>query len=150
MTKYNLAQLNIARMKAPIDDPLMADFAAQLDEVNALADNSPGFVWRLIGESGDATDIRSFNDPTILVNMSVWESVDALRSYAYQGRHLEVFQNRKQWFDRLDGPHMVLWWIPDGHIPTVAEAEEKLETLAHLGPTPTAFTFPKRFDPPMD
>ncbi len=149
-TPYHLAQVNIARMRAPLEDPLMADFVAQLDVINAIADESPGFVWRLQTEEGDATAINAFNDDRILINMSVWESVDALHAYTYRSRHAGVFRNRQNWFEPLDRPHMVLWWVPAGHIPTPQEAKIKLELLHQHGPTPDAFTFKQRFPSPVE
>ena len=146
---YHLAQLNIAQGKAPMDDPLMADFAAQLDKVNALAEASPGFVWRLKDESGNATNIQAFDDPKLLINMSVWESVEALRDFAYRDRdHTTVMRDRQRWFTPLDGPHLVLWWVPAGHQPDLHEAKARLARLAEQGPSPDAFTFAKSFPPP--
>lgn len=138
---YHLAQLNIAQMAAPLDDPLMAGFVAQLAAVNALADISPGFVWRLQEASGDATALRVFNDPLILINMSVWESIESLSAYVYQGAHRAVLQRRREWFRRADGPTTVLWWVPAGHQPSVEEAKDRLDRLRVQGPTVTAFTF---------
>lgn len=142
---YHLAQLNIARMREPLDNPVMADFVAQLDEINALAEQSPGFVWRLQSDSGNATDIRIYDDEMLIVNMSVWENVDALFEYAYRSDHIDVFRRRGEWFEKMDSAHMVLWWIPAGHIPTTTEAEAKLNDLREHGPTPLAFTFKQRY-----
>jgi hypothetical protein len=136
---------NIARMRAPLDDPLMADFVAQLDTINAIADQTPGFIWRLKSESGNATDIQAFEDDRILINMSVWETIEALHHYVYRSQHGGVFKNRKKWFELFDGPYMALWWTPAGHIPTAMEGKARLETLRRLGPTPEAFTFKKFF-----
>ncbi len=143
----HLAELNIARSVAPIDHPVMADFVADLDRVNTLGDASPGFVWRLKDESGGATSIRAFDDPLIIVNLTVWESVEALRAYAYQSAHVEVFRRRREWFVPLDGPSLVLWWVPAGHLPDVIEARQRLEHLAAHGPTSAAFTFKAAFPP---
>lgn len=145
--KYALAQANIGRIVAPLDDPVMAGFVDQLDFINALADHSPGFLWRLQTEDGDATAVRPFEDERILVNMSVWESLEALYEYVYRSEHLEVLRGRRQWFERMDGPHLVLWWVPAGHRPTVAEAKERLDILAGRGPCPEAFTFKRPFSP---
>ena len=145
---FHLAQLNIARMRAPIGDPVMADFVAQLDIVNAVADASPGFVWRLAGDNGSAVGIGGFDDPTILVNMSVWHSLTDLRAYVYAGAHREVVRDRRRWFERFDGPYQVLWWVPAGHRPSVAEARERLVLLRRHGPTLAAFTFAQPFDAP--
>ncbi|NKB70845.1 MAG: DUF3291 domain-containing protein [Candidatus Latescibacteria bacterium] len=137
----HLAQLNIAHMKAPLDDPLMADFVAQIEAVNALAEKSPGFVWRLQTPAGDALALRPFDDPATLVNMSVWESVEALHHFVYSGDHLEVFKQKKAWFERMAQAHMVLWWIPQGHQPSLVEAQERLQHLQNHGHSSTAFTF---------
>jgi hypothetical protein len=134
-------------MRAPLDDPIMSGFVAQLEEVNAVADKSPGFVWRLQTEDGDATALRVFDDDRILFNMSVWESIGALQRYVYQGRHASGLRDRRQWFEPLDRPALVLWWVPEGHLPTVAEAKERFELLARLGPTEDAFTFRRPFSP---
>ena len=145
---YHIAQANYARMKAPLDDPVMAGFVAELDRINAAADASEGFIWRLQGDQGDATDIQVFNDDTLIFNMSVWESIDALFQYTYRSVHVEPFRKRLDWFEKLDKPAMVLWWIPAGHIPPVAEAEERFRQLETDGPTPAAFTFKTRFPSP--
>ena len=150
MSESHLAQLNIARARAPLDDPLLADFMAQLDAVNALAESTPGFVWRLKSDSGNATDIRAFADPHMIVNMSVWESVDALFAFTYKTAHTKVMNRRKEWFESLPGPHLVLWWVPAGRLPTLDEAKERLDHLAAHGPTSVAFTFKVRFAPPID
>ncbi len=142
---HHIAQINIARMHAPLDDPLMADFVAQLDPVNALAERSPGFVWRLQDEAGDATSIRLFDDERILVNMSVWETLEALRDDVYRSRHLGVLRDRKRWFEPPDGPYLALWWIPAGHVPPPAEGKQRLDHLRRHGPTPEAFTFKHLF-----
>jgi len=142
---YHLAQINIARMVAPLTAPGMAGFVNQLEAINALADDSPGFVWRLQTEDGDATALRVFADERILVNMPVWETVEALYEYTYRTAHAGVFRNRKQWFERLDGPHLALWWIPAGQIPSPEEGKQRLVLLAEQGPTPEAFTFKQRF-----
>lgn len=145
---WHIAQLNVARMRAPIDDPLMADFVAQLETINALADRSPGFVWRLQTEDGDATGIRAFGDEPMLVNMSVWESVEALHAYVYRSAHLGVMRDRRRWFDPMAEPHLVLWWVRAGELPSVEEAVRRLRRLTDDGPGPRAFTFGKRFPPP--
>jgi hypothetical protein len=147
-TRFHLAQVNIGRIRAPLDDPLMTGFTSQLERINAVADQSPGFVWRLQTPAGDATSIRPFEDDFILVNMSVWESFEALHHYVYEGPHLEVLRGRRDWFLPFDGPMLALWWIPAGHIPTVEEAKAKLEELGKNGPTLSAFTFRQPFPPP--
>ncbi len=147
---YHLAQANIARMRAREDDPLMAGFVARLESLNALADSSPGFVWRLETKEGDATAIRAFDDERILFNLSVWESVQALTDYVYRSAHGEALRRRREWFERLRGVSLVLWWIPAGHRPDVAEAKARLEELEANGPGPNGFTFRQRFPPPAD
>ncbi len=145
--RYHLAQMNIARSVAAIDDPAMADFVANLDRINALGEATPGFVWRLKDETGSATAIRAFDDPLMIVNLTVWTSIEALRGYAYRSDHVDVFRRRREWFVPLDGPHLVLWWVPAGHIPTVTEARGRLDHLAANGPTPDAFTLKTAFPP---
>lgn len=146
--KYHLAQLNIGKTAGPMDSPIMEGFAARLDEINAQADVADGFVWRLQTEDGNATSIHAFDDPLLLVNMSVWESIEALHAYTYRTDHRELLRDRAEWFERYDGPYLVLWWVPAGHTPTVEEAQERLANLTADGPTAEAFTFGKRFDPP--
>lgn len=147
MSRYHLAQLNIAALRAPLDSPELADFVANLDRVNELADRSPGFVWRLVGEGDDATSLRPFGED-LIVNMSVWASIDALSRYVYDSAHVDIMRRRREWFERMADSHLVLWWVRHGHIPTVAEAAERLEYLRRHGPTKRAFTFRACFDPP--
>lgn len=146
MTEYHLAQLNIAQMKFAIDAPELAEFVARLEDVNALADDSPSFVWRLQTEHGDATAIDYFG-PDYLVNMSVWEDVESLQDYVYRSAHNEVMARRKEWFERMLAVYSVLWWIPAGTIPTVAEADQRLQQLRKNGPAAGAFTFKQIFPP---
>ena len=147
MSQYELAQLNIAVMKEPLESPRMADFVANLDRINALAESSPGFVWRLETEEGDATALRPLGDNT-LVNMSVWQDVAALNHYVYKTAHVEIMRRRKEWFDRMSEAHMVLWWVPRGHRPSVVQAIERLQLLRTQGPSPDAFTFRHAFPRP--
>jgi hypothetical protein len=135
----HLAQLNIGRLRYATDDPRMADFMNNLDLVNRLAERSKGFIWRLKDESGDATNIRPFPDPNMAVNMSVWESVEALERFVWQTIHRRFYGRRLQWFDTMYGPHLVMWWIHAGHLPTLDEAKERLEHLAAHGPSDHAF-----------
>lgn len=144
--KYQLAQVNISPLKEPIDSPLLADFVAQLDEINALADAADGFVWRLQGDEGNATAYQVFDNEMIIINMSVWESVESLRNYVYKSAHAGVMKQGEKWFDKLDRPQVVLWWIPAGHIPTPQEAKEKLNHLAEHSETKEAFTFKNIFE----
>jgi len=138
---FHLAQVNIARMIAPFDSPELASFAALLDEINALADASDGFVWRLQGGEGNATYLRPYDDDFILLNMSVWTSIDALKAYAYQSAHADVMRRRREWFSRFEQPTATLWWVRAGDIPTAGEAVARLEYLRVHGPTCFAFTF---------
>ena len=147
---FQLAQINIARLIAPIDDPRIADFVSQLDPVNATADTAPGFVWRLQSSSGNATDISYSDDPFIIVNMSVWESLEALRDYVYTSKHIGVFRDRARWFEKMHQPHYCLWWVPAGHRPTVDEGRERLEHYQRHGATPYSFWFSQRFPAPAD
>src|SRR5215469_10458315 len=148
MANYHIAQVNIGRVRAPIDDPLMSGFVARLDELNALADQSPGFVWRLQTSSGNATYFRPFpEDDRILMNMSVWKSIEALRHYVYKTVHAELLRQRHEWFEKFAGAYTVLWWVPAGHIPGIDEAKKRLAHLAKHGPTQFAFTFKTTFDP---
>jgi len=141
-----LSQINIGRLVAPLDDPRIADFVAQLDAVNGLAERSPGFVWRLKSEGGNATDIPYSNDPLMLVNMSVWESVEALRAFTYLSQHSQVLRERARWFEKAQQPTGCLWWIPEGHVPTVEEGHNRLEHFRKYGPTEHAFWFSRVFD----
>jgi len=147
MSAYELAQLNIATMKEPIESPGMADFVANLDRINALAESSPGFVWRLQTEDGNATAVRPMGDDT-LVNMSVWRDVESLNKYVYQSAHVEIMRRRKEWFERMRESYVVLWWVRKGHRPSIREAIAKLELLRAQGPTAEAFTFRHAFGPP--
>ncbi len=128
-------------MRAPLDDAVMHGFASRLDEINALADRSTGFVWRLQTDDGDATALRIFEDPLILVNLSVWETIEALREFVYGSMHRELILGRKNWFLPMDGPHLVLWWVPHGHLPDVDEARTALERLREEGPSTEVFSF---------
>ena len=147
MSAYHLAQLNIAWMKAPLESPEMADFVANLERINALAEGSPGYVWRLQDEAGDATAIRPVGDE-VLVNMSVWEDVQSLSDYVYNSAHTEMLKRRREWFERVEQAHQVLWWVPAGHRPSVTEAAERLAHLREHGATAQAFTFCHAFAAP--
>ena len=147
-TYYHLAQVNIGRARGPMDSSVMAGFAAQLAPINAIADQSPGFVWRLQTESGDATSILPYDDPSIMINMSVWETVDALRGFVYRTGHSGVMRNRAEWFEKMPEAYLALWWIPAGHTPTAGEAQERLEFRRAFGDTPLAFSFGKPFPAP--
>ena len=148
VTGYDIAQLNVGRAVAPIDHARLADFVGLLDEINALAERTPGFVWRLQGENGNNTSLKVSADPLFIVNLSVWESVEQLHAFTYASAHKSVFARRFDWFERREGPNHVMWWLPKGTIPDVTDALRHLERLAEFGPTPTAFTFKDRFPPP--
>jgi hypothetical protein len=147
MTKLHLAQVNIGRMKAALEDPTMAGFVARLDEINALADHSPGFIWRLQTSEGNATYLRPYDDDRILFNLSVWETPEHLRQYVYSSAHAELLRQRHTWFEKFAQAYVALWWIPAGHIPGIDEAKKRLEHLEAHGPTPFAFTFRAMFPP---
>lgn len=144
---HHLAQLNIGRVLAPLDSPQLADFVNQLDEINALAEAASGFVWRLVGETNNATDVRVEDDPTLLFNMSVWISAEALFEFVYKSAHTKVMARRREWFEKIE-VFQVLFWIPIGHVPTLQEARARLELLRVHGPSPAAFTFKQRFPAP--
>jgi heme-degrading monooxygenase HmoA len=146
-SKAHLAQVNIGRTKAPLESPTMAGFVARLDELNALADRSPGFVWRLQTAEGNATYLRPYDDDRILFNLSVWESAEALQAYVYASAHAEALRQRHEWFEKFAGAYLALWWVPEGHRPSVDEAKKRLAHLAEKGATPFAFTFRARFPP---
>lgn len=141
MSAYELAQLNIGVIRAPMDSPLMAEFAANLERINAVADGSPGFVWRLQTDEGNATAIRAFENENLLLNMSVWRDVESLNTFVYRSAHIEYLRRRREWFDRMTEAYMVLWWVPAGHRPTIEEAVSRLEMLRRCGPSADAFTF---------
>jgi len=145
MSKLQIAQVNIGCMTAPLEDPVMAGFVTRLDEINALADRSPGFVWRLQTTEGNATYLRPYDDDRILFNMSVWETVEHLKQYVYRTAHKELLRDRREWFEKFGGSYMALWWIPAGHIPGIDEAKKRLAHLEKEGPSPFAFTFKQEF-----
>jgi hypothetical protein len=150
-TGWQIAQINIARARAPLTDNSMAGFVRQLDSVNALAERSPGFVWRLKAPDGSACSyIGDPEDDRIIVNMSVWTTIEALHDYVYRTAHGAVYADRKRWFEPLDRPGVALWWVRQGCIPTLAEGRRRLDWLRDNGPTPAAFTFKQQFNPPGD
>ncbi|MEZ8629982.1 DUF3291 domain-containing protein [Vibrio lentus] len=140
-----LAQLNIALAKYALDAPEIKDFVDNLDLVNGIAESSEGFVWRLKDESGDATNIKAFDDPNMIVNMSVWDSVDSLKNFMFRTHHRDFMRRKNEWFHRLAEDTYVLWWVEDDHIPSLDEAIERLEHLREVGDTPYAFTFKTNF-----
>ena len=142
---FHLAQLNIGRILAPLESPVMADFVNNLDTINALAENSPGFIWRLKDDANNATSIQIYDDHRIIVNMSVWNSFDELYAYVYKSMHTEFLKRRREWFEKMGDLYHVLWHVPVGHRPDVAEARDRLEHLRAHGETPYAFSFKKQF-----
>jgi hypothetical protein len=149
MATFHIAQVNIAQAKADMASDLMQGFVSRLDEINTLADCADGFIWRLKEDSGSATAIRVFDDPLLLINMSVWANLDALKHYVYKSLHVELIKDRDAWFNKLGQSHQALWWIPVGHIPNVEEAQKKLEYIRKHGPSAEAFTFAKPYSTPM-
>jgi hypothetical protein len=146
MSRFELSQMNVARLRAPLDSPQLADFVGALDRINAVADRSPGFVWRLQDDSGNATALQPMG-VDIIVNMSVWKDAQSLQAYVYQSDHAGVMKRRREWFERMD-LYLVLWWVPRGHRPTPQEGVARLEMLRSRGPGPEAFTFGKQFSAP--
>lgn len=145
----HLAQLNIATIRYELTSPHMADFVNNLEPINAIAEDSAGFVWRLKDDSGDATGIEVQGQPDIIVNMSVWEDVASLKHFMFKTHHIDFLKRKKEWFIPSEKATYVLWWVPEGHIPTVEEAMQKLEDLRANGETPQAFSFKRTFEAPM-
>ena len=146
--EFHIAQVNVARLREPLDHPSSQAFVAGLEPINALADRSPGFVWRLQTDEGDATSLRVFDDEMIIVNMSVWESMEALRAFVFSSDHAAYLRRRAEWFERLVDASTALWWIAPGTTPTLDEATSRLESVRTVGPTPRAFTLREVLDPP--
>ena len=145
---WQIAQVNIALPREPLDSPALADFVANLELVNAIADTASGFVWRLADDSGDATSIHAFDDDRLIINMSVWESIEDLWRFVYDSAHLDVMRRRREWMTKLAESHQALWWVPAGHIPTVDEAKARLDHLRANGPSAHSFTFKQRYPAP--
>ncbi len=145
--KCHIAQINIGRMRAPLDDAIMHGFVSRLEEINALADAAPGFVWRLQTDGGNATYIRPYEDDRIIVNMSVWESVGHLKDYVYHSPHAELLKQRREWFEQFESAYLAMWWVPAGHIPGIDEAKKRLAHLDEHGPSQFAFTW-RTIEPP--
>jgi hypothetical protein len=146
---YHIAQYNVARMRAPLEDPIMDGFRSRLDELNQLGDRSPGFVWRYHTEDGTSTSIRPYpDDPLVIINMTVWESIEALHSFTYKSDHGPMYAARHAWFDSMDGSTLVLWWVVAGHRPDPSEGKARLDVLRQHGPSPDAFTMKQRFPRP--
>jgi hypothetical protein len=146
---FHLVQFNVSRLLAPLDDPLLAEFVAFLGPVNAFAEQSPGFVWRLTAPEGQSSSYLAspFEDPMMITNLTVWTDLESLRAFAYQTVHRYFLQSRRKWFDRVSGRQLVMWWLPAGELPTLEEAMRKLRLLEVGGPSPEAFTFQDAFDP---
>ncbi|MCX5331367.1 MULTISPECIES: DUF3291 domain-containing protein [unclassified Streptomyces] len=142
---YELAQVNISRLKFPLDSPELKDFVDALDPVNASAEAADGYVWRLQSEGGDATDIKVFGDDWLIINLTMWRDTNALTAFMYQGQHREMLARRREWFEKVAEAMTALWWVPAGHRPTVTEAESRLLHLRANGPTPYAFTLRTSF-----
>jgi hypothetical protein len=147
MPNFHLAQLNIATLLEARDSPIMAEFDANLDRINALADQADGFIWRMLGDGAEADGWRPWGDE-VLANMSVWRDVESLRDYAFKTVHADIMKRKREWFQRMADAYMVLWWVPAGHIPTLREAGERLDILRTKGACPEAFTFKDIFPPP--
>lgn len=144
--EWHLAQVNIGRARGPVDGPIMAEFVARLADINELAEHTPGFVWRLQTEDGDATAIRPYADERIMINLSVWADLESLRGFVFRSAHAAVMRRRREWFERFDGIYVTLWWVPAGHRPSAEEAVNRLAHLEANGPTPFAFSFQQPFD----
>jgi hypothetical protein len=148
MALYHLAQVNIAYGIETLDHPTMSGFVSELDRINVLAEKSDGFIWRLQSDEGDATAFKIFEDEKIIINMSVWESVEALRSYVYSSDHLDILKQKKQWFEKPKSAHLALWWIPVGNVPTIEDAKARLSEIQRVGSSETAFNFVKPYPMP--
>jgi hypothetical protein len=142
---YHIAQVNFARMLGDVDSPVMAEFMANLNPINTLGEQAPGFVWRLKSDDGNSTSIKAYEDPYIIINLSVWETIDSVFQFAYYTAHTEYFRRRGEWFEKHLVPMLALWWVPAGHEPSAVESRERLEYLQQHGATPHAFTFKQRF-----
>lgn len=148
MISFHLAQFNIARCRAPLDTPLMHGFVEQLETLNALAEESPGFIWRFKTAEGNATGVRLYDDPLLIVNLSLWDHPDSLKAYVYRSGHAAAYKARSEWFHDIEGPSFVLWWVPAGTRPSLEEGRKRLEFLGGEGPSNNAFTFKPMFPPP--
>lgn len=144
---YQIAQLNIGKLLHPLDHPGVAEFIDNLDKINRLAESSPGFIWRLRDATGNATHIQAFHDPLMIINMSVWESPEALKNFVYQSEHKSFLVNRHLWFEKLPSPYMVMWWVPKGEIPSLEDALDRLNHLIKHGESEYAFTFKNIYSP---
>ncbi len=146
--KYQLAQLNVAKFRLPSEHPDNDGFHNYIDRINEIAESQPGFIWRLVGEGNDATDIQAFDDPDMIVNMSLWENLDTLFEFVYRNQeHKNIMRKRKDWFDKMEF-HLVLWWVKEGHIPSLHEAKQKLKLIQEKGASEHAFSFARPFPAP--
>ncbi len=148
MKQYHIAQINIAKAKAEMESEIMTGFVSRLDEINKMADDADGFVWRLQTEEGDSTAIRVFDDSDLIINISVWQSIETLKHFVYKTSHVELIRDRDAWFNKMIESHQALWWIPEGHIPTVEEGKQRLSAIQQNGPTEKAFIFSRSFEKP--
>ncbi len=147
--QYQIAEINVARMKGVhINDPIMKEFVDNLDHVNGIAEKSEGFIWRLKDENNDATSFNPYNDEQIIINVSVWETIEALETFVYKTFHTDFLKRRKEWFNSYGKVATALWWIPQGEFPTVEEAVAKLDYLQKNGATPVVFNFRNKFPNP--
>lgn len=146
---YYLAQINIARLLAPIDSPQLEEFVSNLDRINGLGESSKGFVWRLKDESNNSTSFNPFNDDKIIVNLSVWESAEDLKNFAFRSEHIDFYLKRANWFERMTEAHMALWWVKKGQFPTAEEGRDRLLHLRQEGETEYAFSFKNMFEKPV-
>lgn len=145
---YHIAQVNMAYALAPLGDPRLAAFSAQLDQIYALAEASPGFIWRLKAEDFSSSSPDLPTDERLFATISVWSTIEALRAFTYQGEHVQVMRRRREWFVPLKGAYIALWWVPAGHTPDLAEVKERMDYLRLHGPTPFAFSFNQSFPAP--
>ncbi len=149
MDGWHLAELNIALLRQPLEHPDTAEFVAALGEINTLAESSPGFVWRLTDDSGQSSSyVRAYDDALTIINLSVWSTPDALHDFVFRTAHTPFLRRRREWFERMDDAYLVCWWVPEGHVPSVDEAIERLDRLRTEGVTDGAFTFRDRRPPP--
>ncbi|MBO0789530.1 MAG: DUF3291 domain-containing protein [Ktedonobacteraceae bacterium] len=145
---YYIAEMNIGRIRAPYDDPIMAGYVKRRREMDTLARRSPGFIWRRTGPGSNAKETDLYEDQTIIANVSVWATIEDFANFVYKTGHQEVIDRGHEWFVSLDGPHYAMWWVPQGHLPSAEEARERLEYLRTYGETPYAFTFKRWFPSP--
>lgn len=148
MRGFHLAQINVGRLKASVDDPTIADFRNNLDRINSLADGTPGFIWRLVGQGGDATDIQpKADDPLLAINMSVWTDMEALAGFVYRSAHRDIMRRRREWFGHME-VYQCLWWVPAGHRPSVEEGLARIDLFEKFGATVEAFSFKTPYPAP--